>query len=99
LASILARRRFTLVALTPDGSLIKIYIQDDQLYAQAKGEDGIPIFAQSSEEFFTRIDGFHLIFHRNDNGLASRLVLRQKTADRVAIRLEGEDAAMALSQS
>lgn len=39
-----------------------------------------------------------LIFHRNDNGLASRLVLRQKTADRVAIRLEGEDAALALSQ-
>jgi hypothetical protein len=37
----LGKTTFHLVALTPDGSLIKIYIQDDQLYAQVKGEDGI----------------------------------------------------------
>jgi D-alanyl-D-alanine-carboxypeptidase/D-alanyl-D-alanine-endopeptidase len=79
----------------PGGGLIKIYLQDGQLYAQAKGEDGIPLFAQSSDEFFTRIDGFHLIFRNNGDGGGS-VVLRQKGADRVAPKLEGQDAAAAL---
>ncbi|WP_198137661.1 serine hydrolase [Terriglobus sp. TAA 43] len=81
-----------------DGGLIKIYLQDGQLYAQAKGEDGIPLFPLSSEEFFTRIDGFHLIFHRNGDGRNDSVVLRQQGgADRVALRLEGADARAALS--
>ncbi|SDE80736.1 serine hydrolase domain-containing protein [Terriglobus roseus] len=84
---------------TADGGLIKIYRQDGQLYAQAKGEDGIPLFALSSEEFFTRIDGFHLIFPRNGDGHNDSIVLRQQGGvDRVAPRLEGAEAAAALSK-
>lgn len=84
---------------TADGGLIRIYLRDGQLYAQAKGEDGIPLFALSSEEFFTRIDGFHLIFHREDDGHGGSVVLRQAGGtDRVALKLEGEEATVALKQ-
>lgn len=83
---------------TGDGGLIKIYLQDGQLYAQAKGEDGIPLFALSSEEFFTRIDGFHLIFHSNADGHNSVVLRQQGGADRVALKLEGAEAAAALSK-
>jgi len=71
--------------------------QHDQIYAQALGEDGIPLFPQSIDKFFTRIDGFQLLFRRNEKGQVSTLVLRQKD-DRIAIKLEGDEAAAALSK-
>ena len=80
-----------------DGGLFKVFLRDDQVYAQALGEQGIPLFPQLIDEFFTRIDGFHLIFRRNENGRVSTLVLRQKD-DRIAVKLSGDEAAAALSK-
>jgi serine-type D-Ala-D-Ala carboxypeptidase/endopeptidase len=80
-----------------DGGLIKVFLRDDQVHAQALGEQGIPLFPQLIDEFFTRIDGFRLIFRRNENGQVSTLVLRQKD-DRIAIKLSGDEAAAALSK-
>jgi CubicO group peptidase (beta-lactamase class C family) len=79
------------------GGLVKVFVRDDQIYAQALGEDGIPLFAQSSDKFFTRIEGFQLIFRRNEKGQVSTLVLRQKD-DRIAAKLSGNEAAAALSK-
>lgn len=45
-----------------DSGLIRIFVKNGQVYAHALGEEPIPLFPQSSDEFFTRIDGFHLIF-------------------------------------
>lgn len=80
-----------------DGGLVKVFVESGQAYAQALGEDAIPLFPQSSDEFFTRIDGFHLIFHHNVDGTIASLILRQKE-DRVAPKLSGEEAASALSK-
>jgi CubicO group peptidase (beta-lactamase class C family) len=80
-----------------DGGLIEVFLRGGQVYAQALGEDGIPLFPQLIDEFFTRIDGFHLIFRRNEKGQVSTLVLRQKD-DRIAIKLSGDAAAAALSK-
>jgi serine-type D-Ala-D-Ala carboxypeptidase/endopeptidase len=80
-----------------DGGLIKVFLRNDQVYAQALGEQGIPLFPQLIDEFFTRIDGFHLIFRRNENGRVSTLVLRQKD-DRIEVKLGGDEAAAALSK-
>jgi serine-type D-Ala-D-Ala carboxypeptidase/endopeptidase len=80
-----------------DGGLIEVFLRGGQVYAQALGEDGIPLFSQLIDEFFTRIDGFHLIFRRNEKGQVSTLVLRQKD-DRIAIKLSGDAAAVALSK-
>jgi serine-type D-Ala-D-Ala carboxypeptidase/endopeptidase len=79
------------------GGLVKIFAKGGQLYAQALGEDPIPLFPQSPDEFFTRIDGFHLIFNRQADGSISDLILRQN-GDRVAAKLSGEEARSALSK-
>jgi D-alanyl-D-alanine-carboxypeptidase/D-alanyl-D-alanine-endopeptidase len=80
-----------------EGALVKIFAKGGQVYAQALGEDPIPLFPQSSEEFFTRIDGFHVIFRRQIDGSIGGLILRQ-TEDRIASKLSGEEAASALSR-
>jgi CubicO group peptidase (beta-lactamase class C family) len=80
-----------------ESGLIKVLLKNGQLYAQALGEDPIPIFPQSADEFFTRIDGFHLIFRRKVDGGIASLILRQN-GDRVASKLSGEEAASALSK-
>jgi CubicO group peptidase (beta-lactamase class C family) len=80
-----------------DSGLIRIFVKNGQVYAHALGEEPIPLFPQSSDEFFTRIDGFHLIFHRKVDGGIDNLILRQ-TGNRVALRLNGDEAASALSR-
>ena len=80
----------------PDSGLIRVFVKDGQVFAQAQGEEPLPLFAQSHDEFFTRIDGFHLIYHRMANGDVDRVILRQKE-DRIALRLNGNEAASALS--
>jgi CubicO group peptidase (beta-lactamase class C family) len=80
----------------PKSGLIRVFVQDGQVFAEALGEEPLPLFAQSRDEFFTRIDGFHLIYHRKANGDVDSLILRQKE-DRMAPRLNGDEAASGLS--
>jgi len=79
------------------GGLIKVFLRSGQVYAEALGEDGIPLFPQSTDEFFTRIPGFQLVFKRNENGEVDKLILRQKE-DRIASKLSGKEAESALSK-
>jgi CubicO group peptidase (beta-lactamase class C family) len=88
---------YTGVYKVASGGLIKVFVRHDQIYAQALGEDGIPLFPRLIDKFFTRIDGFQLMFRRNEKGQVSTLVLRQKD-DRIAIKLKGDEAAAALSK-
>lgn len=80
----------------PNSGLIMVFVKDGQVFAQAQGEEPLPLFVESHDEFFTRIDGFYLIYHRKANGDVDSLILRQKE-DRMAPRLNGDEAASALS--
>jgi len=80
-----------------NGGLIRVILRKAQLYAQALGEEPLPLFPQAPGEFFTRINGFHLIFRRESNGEIGSLILRQ-TTDRIASKLHGDKAASALAR-
>jgi serine-type D-Ala-D-Ala carboxypeptidase/endopeptidase len=90
-------RTYVGVYKVANGGLIKVFLKSGQVYAQALGEDGIPLFPQSIDEFFTRIKGFRLIFQRSETGEVDNLVLRQN-GDRIASKLTGEEALSALSK-
>ncbi|GLQ98135.1 serine hydrolase [Dyella mobilis] len=76
--------------------VLRLSLAGDQLMAQAAGQQGIPIYPSSRDEFFARIGGISMSFKRNADGSINRLVLHQhgdhpapKITEAAAASIEG----------
>ena len=68
------------------GFILTLFRQDDQLYAQATGQDAFPVFASAKDEFFANVACISLSFNRDTRDRVSGLVLHQN-GDRAAPRM------------
>jgi D-alanyl-D-alanine-carboxypeptidase/D-alanyl-D-alanine-endopeptidase len=57
--------------------VLKISRDGDQLFGQATGQAGFPIFPSAKDEFFAKIGGITITFTRDDKGAVAGLVLHQ----------------------
>ncbi len=73
------------------GFILKVFSDDDQLYAQATGQGPIPMYASARDEFFAKVADISLTFKRDAPGKISSLVLHQN-GDHPAPRLSADDA-------
>lgn len=67
---------------------IDITREGDQLYAQATGQQRLPVYATSRTAFFFKVVKAELLFQRDGAGRIAALVLRQNGIDQVARRVE-----------
>lgn len=74
--------------------ILKVFPRGDQLFAQATGQGALPIFPSATDEFFAKIGGISISFHRNKTGDVVSLTLHQH-GDHPAPRVDatGPDAA------
>ncbi len=73
-----------------DKFLLKVFRQNDALFAQGTGQGAIPIFPSAPNEFFTRIPGISASFTRDLNGTVNGLVLHQN-GDHAAPKLRASE--------
>ncbi|MGB8634935.1 MAG: serine hydrolase [Rhodanobacteraceae bacterium] len=102
-----ARKRMQLPAAALDqyagsyrlapGFDLRVFRKQDQLYAQASGQDAFPIFASAADEFFANVAGISISFKRNDAGKVNELILHQN-GDRPAPRISEQAASAEPSQ-
>ena len=59
------------------GFAITITTKDDQLFAQATGQQNFPVFPEAEDTFFFKVVSAQLVFDRNDAGEVINLTLNQ----------------------
>lgn len=59
------------------GFAITITTKEDQLFAQATGQQNFPVFPEAKDTFFYKVVSAQLVFERNDNGEVINLTLHQ----------------------
>jgi CubicO group peptidase (beta-lactamase class C family) len=69
------------------GVVLKVFRDNDQLYAQATGQGAFPVFPSAADEFFAKVAGIRLSFQRDSGGKVASLVLHQNGHDSPAPRL------------
>ena len=57
--------------------LLRIFRDNDVLFAQATGQGAFPILASATNEFFTRIVDASISFTRDGEGIVTGLILHQ----------------------
>jgi uncharacterized protein YneR len=72
--------------LAPKFNLM-ITLEGKQLISQASGQGKAPIFARSETKFFLKVVEAEIEFFKNDQGIVSRLVLRQNGQEMPARRI------------
>ena len=76
--------------------ILNISRRDGQLFAQATGQGAFPVYPSARDEFFARVAGIAISFHRDANGRIDRLTLHQN-GDHDAPKLDGTPDASASS--
>jgi D-alanyl-D-alanine-carboxypeptidase/D-alanyl-D-alanine-endopeptidase len=80
-----------------DDFLITIMRQDDQLFARATGQGGLPMYPSAVNEFFVRGTNIRMTFNRDAQGKVSGFVNHQN-GDSSLVKLSAREAA-AVTQS
>lgn len=70
------------------GFLIKVVVENNNLYAEATGQGKAQIFAESETQFFAKIVDAQLSFENQENGKYTKLVLHQNGQNLPAPRIE-----------
>ena len=73
-----------------DKFLLKVFRQNEGLFAQATGQSAFPIFPFASNEFFAKIAWISISFKPDANGMVNGLVLHQN-GDRTAPKLNASE--------
>jgi CubicO group peptidase (beta-lactamase class C family) len=73
-----------------EGFVLKVFRADDQLFAQATGQDAFPIYPSAPNEFFARVAGISISFTRDAKGAVNGLVLHQN-GDRAAPKMSAAE--------
>lgn len=68
------------------GFVLSVTRQGDQLFAQATGQGGFPLFASGPDAFFAKVAPITIDFERGQAGKVSALVLHQNGHDQRAAR-------------
>ncbi|HEX5314687.1 MAG TPA: serine hydrolase [Gammaproteobacteria bacterium] len=77
--------------------VLTIFLQGDQLYAQATGQGPFPIFPSAKDEFFARVSDIRISFERDAQGKVTDLVLHQNGDRRAPLIGAAQAAAAATS--
>ncbi len=74
------------------GSTLAISRDGDQLFMQLSGQPPIPIYPESANAFFLKIQPAQITFTTDDAGEVSGLVLHQSGFDHSAVRIDEREA-------
>lgn len=75
--------------ITDIGLEVNLFMLGGRLYAQATGQQAIPLFPSAKDEFFARVAGISMSFTRDAKGAIAGYTLHQG-ADHPAVRLAEE---------
>ena len=63
------------------GGQFTVTLEDEQIFVQITGQQALPAFASSKDEFFLRVVDAQISFGRDSGGAVNQLVLHQNGRD------------------